>query len=915
MLEQKFDNGSCQSFNALVCPLNKNFDMILGKPWLNTVKAIYNHYKKQIEVTTGKGKCTLTAEKESQSKSSCAAKINVITFEQLKGIKEDVAEYYFCKVTPADDTGLADITEDIASKILKKEYADIISNGEMNADSEARNAKSRFKLEKHKITLMDGATPVKKSPYRMSPRELEEVSKQLKTLTEKGYIKPSSSPWSSPVVFARKKDGSLRMCVDYRALNRLTIPESYPIPRIDDNIDRLGSSHIYSIVDLESGFHQIMMDDSSEEKTAFSTRYGQFQFTVMPFGLRNAPTTFQRVMNAVLSDLIDECCVVYIDDILIFFEDRELHEQHIRKVMNRLREFGLVCNGKKSKFFQSEVKYLGFVIGHNSIKADPEKTRVVSEWSTPKSVTEVRSFLGLLNYYRRLIHNFTHKALPLLNLTKKDVPFIWNNDCEKSFLELKEALLSAPVLKMPNFELPFFVWPDASQEAVGGILTQLYDGHHHPIAFLSSKLSAAERKYSTTERELLAILTCLRRWKCYVDGKDTTVFTDHKPLTWSRGLKNPKPRVYGWIEELEYYSPSIRYVVGSKQPADALSRLKNDETIASVSESNAPSTIFVSNISNTNDRFTRHAEKAGGADLFCKTSNSINDDICYSMLMNSELSEEEEYETSLGSNWPEMVGKFLFNDPSWSSNLSINQQRFIKMQAPNFKFYQNKLHRKVVYNEQEILVPYLAESHRRQEVEKYHLVLGHLAKDSVFGVLRARYWWPKMEDYIKIVISECQSCDLYRLDSNRPLAPLHPLPPAPLPFQRWHIDFLQDLPRTVAGYDNIALFRSESQRKKSIQRYGDKNNIRETKFKIGEYVKRKNHTKTKFQTQFHGPFIVIETGPNDTYKIMYPNGKVYESLVHHDDLASYSSPETDVYHTPTGVHDANEVAEVEETSI
>ena len=252
------------------------------------------------------------------------------------------------------------------------------------------------------------------------------------------------------------------MCVDYRALNRLTKRDTYPIPRVDDNLDRLGGCRYFSTIDLEAGFHQIPMHEESIERTAFNTRYGKFEYLVMPFGLCNAPSTFQRVMNSVLEGLIDQFCVVYIDDILIYSRTLEEHQAHLKEVFQRLEKYRLIINVKKSTFFQEEVHYLGHVVSYNSIKPDPEKIRVIKEWDTPKNVTDVRSFIGLLNYYRRFIKNFSHIATPLIELTKKEVDFIWNDERQSAFESLKQALMDAPLLRMPDYAHPFHIWPDAS---------------------------------------------------------------------------------------------------------------------------------------------------------------------------------------------------------------------------------------------------------------------------------------------------------------------------------------------------------------------------------------------------------------------------------------------------------------------
>jgi hypothetical protein len=623
----------------------------------------------------------------------------------------------------------------------------------------------------------------------MSPRELQEVEKQLKKLTDQNMIRPSASPWAAPVIFAKKKDGTLRMCVDYRALNRITTADSYPIPRIDDNLDRLGGCSVFSVIDLESGFHQLPMENDSIDKTAFVTRYGQFEYLVMPFGLRNAPSSFQRIMNLVLGDLVDSCCVVYLDDILIYSKTREEHAEHLRKVLDRLNHYGLLCNMKKSKFYCSEVRYLGFKISNNTVHVDEEKIEVIKEWKTPNSVTEVRSFLGLANYYRRFISDYTQLALPLLELTKKEREFKWTDDCEKAFTAVKEALSSAPVLRMPDFSRDFHVWPDASNVAAGGVLTQDFGAGHQPLAFLSKKFSDTESRYSTTERELLAILICLRRWRCYVDGRKVFIHSDHKPLTWAKGLKNPKPRVWSWLEEIEYYSPSIEFVPGERQPGDSLSRISD---MASVPEDGASSLADAESVI---DRLGGQAEEVEKQENICKN------DCTTKLHMNSFSINGQTFDDS---DWPLLCGSYIL-DQELPPELSEELQELVEDESENFEFKGNVLMRKVDLDGKTIYLPFLVSRDRITKISKYHQTLGHLAVEATYKILKERVWWPGMKDDVYSFISNCRQCQLSR-SQKQTAAPLHPVPPAPLPFERWGIDFLQDLDPTERGNRNVLVF-------------------------------------------------------------------------------------------------------------
>ena len=514
----------------------------------------------------------------------------------------------------------------------------------------------------------------------------------------------------------------------------------------------------------------------------------------MPFGLRNAPSTFQRTMNAVLEGLVDQICVVYMDDILVYSKDVIDHQQHLRLVLQRLREYGLICNTKKSKFYCTEIEYMGFKIRKNSVLPGEEKISVIKDWQTPSSVTEVRSFLGLLNYYRRFVRDFTNLALPLLQLTKKEKEFHWDESCQKSFLSLKEALISAPVLIMPNFELDFHVWPDASKVALGGILTQLVDDCHHPIAYLSKKLSDTESRYSTTERELYAILTCLKQWRCYWDGSTIVVHTDHKPLTWAKGLKDPKPRVWNWLEEIEYFSPQMIFVPGVRQPADSLSRLPVSKDMVSTLEDKAPSGVDLLR-SASSDCLVGHAEDTGEHILDCKNN-------CYTNIsINSFVVEGVTYPDD---DWPLLCGLHLL-DRQLPLELSVEQLEMIQEESNNFEFKGNVLMRKIKRDGKVTFLPFVLTSNRLEKIQKYHSLLGHLGSESTYKILKDRCWWPDLKDDVYSFITNCRQCQLSTAPRQLS-APFHPIPPAPLPFERWGIDFLQELTPTDQGNKNVLVF-------------------------------------------------------------------------------------------------------------
>ncbi|WVZ91094.1 LOW QUALITY PROTEIN: hypothetical protein U9M48_037308 [Paspalum notatum var. saurae] len=360
------------------------------------------------------------------------------------------------------------------------------------------------------IDLFPGTAPIAKRPYRMAPAE--RAKRTTSRITAKGFIGPGSSPWGAPVLFVTKKDGSMRMCIDYRSLNEVTIKNKYPLPRIDDLFDQLGGAKYFSKIDLRSGYHQLKIREEDIQKTAFVTSYGQYEFTVMPFGLTNAPAYFMNLMNKVFMDRLDKYVVVFIDDILIYSKDAVEHEQHLRIVLKKLRSHQLYAKYGKCEFWLEKVAFLGHIVTAKGVAVDHEKVRASVRMAATHQCHEVRSFLGLAGYYRRFIEGFAKIAGPPFALAKKGAKFEWTTACEKSFQELKARLTIDPVL--PDIFRDFVIYCDASRQGLGGVLMQ--DGK--VIAYASRKLKDHKQNYPTHDLELAAVVHALKIWRHYLLG-------------------------------------------------------------------------------------------------------------------------------------------------------------------------------------------------------------------------------------------------------------------------------------------------------------------------------------------------------------------------------------------------------------
>ena len=419
----------------------------------------------------------------------------------------------------------------------------------------------------------ENTKPITIPPRRVPMKQKEIIDIEIDKMLQNDIIEPSNSPWSSPILLCSKKDGSTRFCIDFRKLNSMTVKDAYPLPRIDDSLEALSDNVWFHSLDLASGYWQCGVEPQDQCKTAFSSHRGLFQFKVLPFGLCNAPATFERLMEMVLKGLNFERCLCYLDDVIIFGKTFESALENLKMVLDRFRTANLKLKPSKCALFQTKCSFLGHVVQKEGISCDPSKVETVVNWPKPTNVSEVRSILGLAGYYRKFIKNFSTIAYPLVNLTKKDAKFVWTDECQIAFETLKSMLVSSPILAYPMENEQFILDTDASLCGIGAVLSQIQNGEERVISYASKTLNKAQQRYCTTYRELLAVVTFVKYFRHFLWGRKVIVRTDHSALKWLHNFKSPEGMIARWLSVLGTYDLDIHHRKGSLHAnADALSR-------------------------------------------------------------------------------------------------------------------------------------------------------------------------------------------------------------------------------------------------------------------------------------------------------------------------------------------------------
>ena len=656
------------------------------------------------------------------------------------------------------------------------------------------------------------AKPVRQPARRTPLRFQGEEDEHLEKLLQAGVVKPSKSEWASPVVLVRKKDGGVRWCVDYRKLNDLTVKDAYPLPKIDECLDTLSGATMFSTLDLMCGYHQVEVKEADRSKTAFVTKHGLFEYTRMPFGLCNAPSTFQRAMELVLRGLQWSILLIYLDDVIITGKSFKEHMTNLQEVLQRFRKYGIKLKAKKCKLLQKQVVFLGHVVSASGIHTNPKLVADVQHWKAPRSLKELQAFLGLTNYYRRFIRGYANIAAPLNKLTRKQVPFSWGTEQANAFEQLKQTLTEAPVLAYPISEGRFILDTDASNLTIGAVLSQEQEGEEKVISFASRRLGPSQERYCVTRRELLAVVSFCNQFKHYLLGRHFLIRTDHSSLAWLFRFKSPQGQLARWLEELSQYSFTIEHRAGKAHGnADALSRKPDDCDCYNAGY-------------NARELPCKGCKHCATVE---KSWEKFNNDVDYVVPLATRRITTSETNEQLRSNWLEQI-------PPADMAVSQTEDDDLKMvkhwleygaptvddirsESPSVRAYflnwqQFKLIKGVLYYEWvddsgerslRLLVP---RKFRRRVIQSCHepSYSGHQGEKRTLDRVRKNFYWYGLTVDVLHYVAACAVCGAEKRSCKRQKAPLQSyLCGAPL--DRLHIDFLGPFPTSSIGNKYILI--------------------------------------------------------------------------------------------------------------
>lgn len=649
----------------------------------------------------------------------------------------------------------------------------------------------------HKIEIQPGAKLPHKNPYRMTREENIAVQTYVDDMLKKGFIRPSRSETTSPVIIVRKPGGGLRICVDYRALNAVTIKNRYPIPQVRETLNRLCSARIYTKFDIIAAFNRIRIAAGHEKYTAFTTRYGSFEYLVMPFGLCNAPSTFQSCINTALQDVLDKFCTAYLDDILIFSDNMDEHRRHIREVLTRLRKARLYVDVDKSEFYTTETKFLGMIVSTSGLKMDPEKVKTVESWSRPRNARDILAFLGFANFYRRFILGFGRIAFPLTELTKKDRPFVWTDKCQEAFETLKKAFCSNPVLVHFDPERETWVEVDASDYVVAGVLSQKdQDGVLHPVAYFSKKMSPAECNYEIYDKELLAIVKAFEEWRPELAGTSdpVKVLSDHRSLEYFMSTKQLNRRQARWSEYLNEFNFQIQYRPGKQgTKPDALTRRGGD----------LPEGGDDARTKYQQQTILKPQNLGTGVLPPQKLEQAVQ-------LAHALIEEDFDLQAELRKTYTadQQIREILSAVEAQTKDFPLPMRK--DMQKRRIAFGELSIKDNLLYYKQNQLWVPKDDKLRLAILQQHHdhPISGHQGQDSTFELVSRSYFWPGLYEDVTTYVSGCHQCKRNKAFRHSKFQGLRSLPVPKWAWSELAVDFVVELPGSKAmltetSYTNI----------------------------------------------------------------------------------------------------------------
>jgi len=723
--------GHTSHIDCTIGPLTH--DLILGMTWLYDHNPLINWRTQEISWTGWNVARPASTPRTPNYETVCAK-----SFKKI--LQKELAECFVLLIN--------EVTSDIDPNPIEALNLDLVKE---YPEVFPENLPSRLPPPRsvdHRIDLIPDAKPYARTPYRLSKFETEEMQKIVEELLGQGLIRPSTSPWAAPVLFAPKKDGKLRFCVDYRVLNKQTVRNYFPIPRTEDLIDKTQGARVFSLIDLWSAYHQVLVYPKDVPKTAFITPFGHFEYLVVPFGLTNAPATFQTLMNSLLGHL--HFVSVYLDDILIFSKSRSEHEDHLRQVLNILRENKLHAKISKCSFFQESVEFLGHILSTHGLQPSPIKIDAIRSWPTPHNVKTLQQFLGFANYYRRFIPGFAMTAVPLNRLLTKDADFKWGKECQEAFKALRRHLTESPVLRLHDPELPTRIETDSSGFAIGAVLSQKHKDGWHPVAYLSRSMTDHERNYAVQEQELLALIYALTKWRHYLFGMEIVAYTDHSSLvTWetNRELSGRRAR---WMELLSQFPVKIVYRAGQKNIlADALSRRNDLKELSLVSLN---------------------------SDIVHRIRHAYLDDKFFGPIYEYFSDSKEDVPP------PEVVSviSWFCIDPKSRLLFYVKNEGETRTCVPRNKTLLTDLFHEI-HN-----APFSA----------------HTGPEKAYAQVRNLLYWPRMKKDIETYVRSCDSCQRNKPFRQVAKAPIQLLPVPSKPWEIISMDFITNLPKS-SGYDSI----------------------------------------------------------------------------------------------------------------